>query len=414
VTRPRSTEQVSKIVQWANDTKTPVVPYGGGSGVVEGIKSGGAVVVEMRAMNEILDIDEKSRLVRTQAGVLGPDLEKALSAWSFMLGHQPQSIAISTVGGWISTRAIGQLSARYGAIEDLVAGMEVVLPSGRIARSKVVPRSSVGPDVASLMIGSEGTLGIVTEATLRVSPLPDARFDRCIRFEHMADGVAACRRIVQAGLQPTLVRLYDREDTAIFLRSFDGASDDPMLLLSFEGVRADVRSEEAVATSRGTRGDDGLVDHWWQHRNDAVDEFTRIMSGEGILGPHAMVDTIEVSGTWANLRELYHGMKTSLTDEADIVGCHLSHVYPDGACLYFTLARACDGDDAALATLERWWEVGMKACLAAGGSISHHHGIGRRKAPWLPEELGAWWDVLAGVKKALDPNGIMNPGALGL
>ncbi|MGH2806259.1 MAG: FAD-binding oxidoreductase, partial [Actinomycetota bacterium] len=300
VVRPRTTEQVASIVKWANETKTALVPYGGGSGVVEGIESGGAVVIEMRAMNEIVDVDEKSRLVRTQSGVLGPDLDKALSTWGFMLGHQPQSMAISTVGGWIATRAIGQLSVRYGAIEDLVAGLEVVLPSGRIARSKVVPRSSVGPDVASLMIGSEGTLGVVTEATLRISPLPEARFDRCIRFDHMADGVGACRKIVQAGLQPTLLRLYDREDTMIFMRNIESETNDPMLLLSFEGMRADVRAEGAVAMSRGRRGDDALVEHWWQHRNFSVDEFGPIMAGESILGPHAIVDTIEVSGTWSS------------------------------------------------------------------------------------------------------------------
>ena len=414
VARPRTTEQVAQILRWANGTRTPIVPYGGGSGVSDGISGGGAVVVELRALDQILDIDEASRLVHVQAGVLGPDLGTALATWGFMLGHEPQSVAISTVGGWVSTRAVGQLSARYGGIEDLVAGLEAVLPDGRVARSKVRPRSSTGPDVASLMIGAEGTLGIVTEVALRVSPLPEARFDRCIRFDHMGDGVAACRKIAQAGLQPTLVRLYDREDTAIFLRFQEGAELDPMLLLSFEGARADQRAEEAVQLSRGRRGDDTLVEHWWQHRNDAVDEFTRIMAGEGALGPHGLVETLEVAGTWSTLRDLYHSIKEALTGEADIVACHLSHVYPDGACLYFTMGKSCRDDDEASAALDKWWELGMRACLGSGGSISHHHGIGRRKAAWMPEELGEWWQVLRGIKKVLDPNGIMNPGALGL
>ncbi|MDQ3939959.1 MAG: FAD-binding oxidoreductase [Actinomycetota bacterium] len=414
VTRPRTTEQVSQILKWANRTRTPVIPYGGGSAVCEQISGGGAVVMELRAMNEIVDIDEKSRLVQAQAGVLGPDLRNALATWGFMLGHEPQSVGISTIGGWIATRASGQLSSRYGAIEDLVAGLEAVLPSGRVARTRLAPRTSTGPGIASLMIGSEGTLGVVTEATLRISPLPEARFDRCIRFDQMANGVVACRKIVQAGLQPTLLRLYDREDATIFLRSSSDESDDPMLLLSFEGPRADHRAEEAVALSRGRRGDDAWVEHWWQHRNDAVDEFVTLMAGEGVLGPHGIVETIEVAGTWSVLRDLYHSMKDSLSPLADVTGCHLSHVYPDGACLYFTIAKACDSDDAAADALEQWWQVGMRTCLAAGGSISHHHGIGRRKARWLPEELGEWWDVLVAVKRALDPNRIMNPGALGL
>ena len=414
VARPHTTEQVSQLLEWADRTRTPVVPYGGGSGVCESIAPEGALVLELRAMDEILDFDEKSRLVTVQCGVLGPDLMKALVTWGFMLGHEPQSVAISTVGGWVATKATGQLSAAYGGIEHLIAGLEAVLPGGAVARSKPSPRSATGPDVASLMIGSEGTLGIVTEVTLRVSPLPENRTDRAVRFGHMADGVAACRKIVQRGLRPTLVRLYDREDAQIFLRNFDDASSDPLMLLSFDGPHAQERANEAVDVSGGQRADAFFVEHWWVHRNDAVDEFSTIMSGEGILGPHAMVDTMEVSGTWSELRGLYHSLKKGLSAEADLVGCHLSHVYRDGACLYFTLASACSNDDEAADRLETWWRTGMEVCLEAGGSISHHHGIGRRKAAWLAAELDGWWDVLRTVKSAIDPNGIMNPGALGL
>jgi alkyldihydroxyacetonephosphate synthase len=145
-----------------------------------------------------------------------------------------------------------------------------------------------------------------------------------------------------------------------------------------------------------------------------VDEYARMMAGDGILGPHALVDTMEVAGTWTILRDLYHRMRDALSPLADHVGCHLSHVYPDGACLYFTLASACSDDDHAQRTDEAWWEAGMSACLGSGGTISHHHGIGRLKARWLPDELGGWWEVLRAVKSVLDPNRIMNPGALGL
>ena len=414
VVRPRTTDQVARIVKWANETKTPLVPYGGGSGVTDGIRADGCVVVELRALNEIRAFDEDSRLVHAECGVLGPDLQHALAEWGYVFGHQPQSIDISTVGGWVSTRASGQLSTYYGSIEDLIAGLEVVLPDGSVARSKVTPRSSTGPDIPSLLIGAEGTLGIVTEASVRVAPLPDARLDVCLRFEHMRDGVAACRKIVQRGLRPTLMRLYDREDATLFLRSHPDEEPCHLLLLSFEGHGVDHRAEEAVRLGRGQRGNDALVEHWWRHRNDAVDEYFKLMEGEGLLGETGIVDTIEVAGTWSILRDLYHGMKKSLQTEADFVGCHLSHHYVDGACLYFTLASATPDDDAAVARLDAWWDAAMTACLGAGGTISHHHGIGRRKARWLPDELGGWWPVLAAVKKVLDPNRIMNPGVLGL
>ena len=414
VVRPRATEQVAQLLAWADRSKTPVVPYGGGSGVCAAITSGGAVVIELRAMNEILDFDEKSRLVRVQPGVLGPDLDEALRSWGYMLGHEPQSLEISTVGGWIATRACGQLSAKYGAIENMVAGLEAVLPGGRIVRTKAAPRRATGPDLTALLIGSEGTLGIVTEATLRVSPLPGDRVDRCIRFEHMTDGVAACRAIAQSDLRPTLVRLYDREDAGIFLRKLPDEPQDPFLLLSFDGPGAEGRAAAALEVGGGTQGNDDLVAHWWEHRNDAVDEFRAVMAGEGMLGPHAVVDTMEVSAPWSRLRDLYHSMKEQLAADADIVGCHISHVYADGACLYFTLASACADDAEAEAKLARWWETGMATCLAAGGSISHHHGIGRVKSRWLPDELEGWWEVLVALKRTLDPNGIMNPGALGL
>lgn len=414
VVRPHTTEQVASILRWAQDTKTVVVPYGGGSGVVEGISARDVVVIELRAMEEMLDFDERSRLITVQAGVTGPDLAKALQAWGYQLGHDPQSISVSTVGGWVATRASGQLSSRYGGIEDMIAGLEAVLPGGRVVRSKTSPRRATGPDVASLMVGSEGSLGVVTEVTLRVSPLSRDRVDRCIRFEHLTEGVDACRLLAQSELQPTVVRLYDKEDAEIFLRHHEDEPRQPFMLLSFDGRDAEARADEAVALVGGQKGNPALVGHWWEHRNDAVEEFQTIMLGEGLLGPHALVDTMEVSGTWSGLRGLYHSMKQALKDHADIVGCHLSHIYPDGSCLYFTCASACDDDRQALDLLETWWRVGMEQCLNAGGSISHHHGVGRRKARWIKDELGGWWDVLAAVKKAIDPDRIMNPGALGL
>ena len=414
VVRPRSIEEVVTVLRWADENGTPIVAFGAGSGVLGGIGPRGGVIVDTRGLDWIGDVDETSRLVTVGAGVMGPDFARSLGDGGYMLGHEPQSVDISTVGGWVATKACGQLSAHFGGIEDLVAGLVAVLPGGRVARSKTVPRRAAGPDVASLMMGSEGAFGIVVEVTLRVSPVPTVRADRCVRFEHMADGVAACRRLIQSELRPTLARLYDAEDSALFLRSHPDEEVVPLLLLSFDGADSESRATEAVGLSGGREGDAALVGHWWTHRNDAVSEFKKLAAGEGLLGPHAAVETMEVAGTWTILRDLYHSMKEALGPLADFVGCHVSHVYRDGACLYFTLGSACADEENARSTLTRWWEAGMSTCLAAGGSISHHHGIGRVKAPWLPAELDGWYDVLKSVKRAVDPKGIMNPGVLGL
>lgn len=415
VVRPRDANEVSAVLRWANSTATPVVPFGGGSGVCGAIAPDTAtVVIDLCRLDAIESVDEVARLVKVQAGVTGPALTERLSSDGWFLGHEPQSLAISTVGGWVATKACGQLSAGFGGIEDLVAGLEAVLPTGDVVRSKVTPRRVAGPDVAALMIGSEGTLGIVTEVTLRVTRPPEERANRCIRFDHMADGVAACRRIAQSSLHPDVARLYDREDASIFLLSHPDETQGPLLLLSFSGEGAEQRADDAVRLAEGMPGNETLVDHWWEHRNDAVEAFRRLMAGEGLLGPHGVVDTFEVAGTWSGLRRLYHGLKTELGAVADLVGCHLSHIYPDGACLYFTMGSAADDDDAARAVLERWWQVGLQTCIDEGGAISHHHGIGRVKASHLEDELGGWWPVLKAVKSAIDPKGIMNPGALGL
>lgn len=414
VVTPRSADEVVALLEWAHENRTPLVPFGGGSGVVEAVAASGAVVVSLAALSDVLEIDEKSLLVRVQAGKNGSDLDRELRAEGWRLGHEPQSVSISTVGGWVATRATGQLSARFGGIEDLLVSLEAVLPGGVRIRSKTAPRRATGPDVAALLIGSEGSLGIVTEATLRIVSADEERVDRCIRFDHMSDGVAACRAVAQSGVHPTVVRLYDTQDSEILLQNHPTEQRGPLMLLSVEGERAAERADRAMELAAGKPGNDDLVAHWWAHRNDAVDAFRELMAGRGVLGPHALVDTIEVAGTWSTLRDLYHGMRGALEPRADIVGCHLSHVYPDGGALYFTLASACDDEDDAAGRYDQWWDAAMDACLAAGGSISHHHGIGRLRARRLPAELGEIFGVLGAIKAAIDPHRIMNPGVLGL
>ncbi len=414
VVRPRDTAEVAAILEWAQENAIAVVPFGGGSSVVRGIEPDGAVVLDLERLNSISDVDEKSGLVTAGAGVTGPALRDHLASAGYLLGHEPQSVDISTVGGWVATRACGQLSAKYGGIEDLVRGLEAVLPGGRIVRTKTAPRRSTGPDLAGLLIGSEGALGVVTEVTLRVFPLPTDRADLCQRFEHMADGVKACRALAGSDLGPTMVRLYDPEDAALFLRHHPNEPMGPLLLCSFDGDDSEQRRSRAAELIDGTPGNTALVAHWWEHRNDAVEEFRKVMAGEGLLGPHGIVDTIEVAGTWTVLRDLYHSVKEALSGSAQLVGCHVSHVYPDGACLYFTMGSMCESDAEAEELDRKWWEIAMRTTLDAGGTISHHHGVGRVRAGWIEEELGEWFEVLRLIKKAIDPKGIMNPGVMGL
>jgi alkyldihydroxyacetonephosphate synthase len=414
VVRPTDTAQVAKLLAWAHFERVPIVPFGGGSSVVRGIEPDGAIVVDLSGMDAVLDIDEKSRLVRVQAGIRGAALQDQLASKDLMLGHQPQSIALSTVGGWIATRAAGQLSLGFGQIEDVVVAFDAVLPGGRILRGKVTPRRSAGPSLGGLLMGSEGTLCVITEAVLRVVPLLVDRADVAFTFEKMADGVAACRAIAQSASPPLLTRLYDAEDTTIFWRRMDPVPSGPILIASARDAATLDRAAALAATSGGEPADEALTAYWWEHRNRAADDFLQTMAGGGILGPHPAIDTIEVSATWSNLRDLYHSMKERLREQADIVGCHLSHAYPDGACLYFTLASSCADDREAQQRLAGWWETAMGTTLAAGGSISHHHGIGRTRAAWLREELGDWYELLQDVKRLIDPNGIMNPGVLGL
>lgn len=412
---PHSVSEVVHILRWAHETGTRIVPAGHRSGVCGGVAAGDdLVLLDLSGLDHIGDLDEKSLTVTVQAGVRGSVLEARLNETGYTLGHAPQSIDISSVGGWLATRACGQLSAHYGGIEDIVVGLDAVLPGGISVSSKNQPRRSAGPEVARLLIGSEGTLGVVVSATMRISHLPSETARTSFLFEHMADGVAACRALAQSELHPSLVRLYDRDDAAIFWRHSDVPPEGPVLLVAFFGYGADDRLQAARELVSVPDAGESNVAYWWDHRNDAARDYEGLMTQPGVLGAHPLIDTMEVSGTWSVLRDLYHSTKESMAPVADIVGCHLSHIYPTGACLYFTLASACASDDDARTLHAKWWDLGPRTCLAAGGSISHHHGIGRLKANWLEAELGSEYGLLRKIKAALDPKRIMNPGALGL
>lgn len=410
--RPRSTTEVAETVRIAAAHGAPIVPYGGGSGVLGGaVPPAGAVVVDLTAMNQLLDVNETALLARAQAGMLGSDYEAAVAARGYTTGHYPQSIDRATIGGLVATRSAGQFSTLYGNIEDLCLGLEVVLPSADVIRLAPVPRASTGPSLRELFLGSEGTLGIVTEATLRLHPLPEHRRTQSWALPDVRTGLEVIREIVRVGWRPAVVRLYDGQEADHHFAEWHPEGRTVLLLLS-EGPATLVDAEAAacatVATHHaGTALGEAPVAHWLERRNTVPtwDEF---------LDRGIMVDTIEVAATWDRIGDLYDAVIAALRTRPGILGAsaHSSHSYRQGTNLYITFAVKPDEPaDTEAAYLGAWGAV-MEATLAGGGTIAHHHGIGRLRTPWLARELGTAYPVLASLKRALDPTGIMNPGVL--
>lgn len=414
---PRRTEDVATALAWASETGTPVVPRGAGSGVCGGAQAiWRGLVIDMSRMDRVLDIDEASFAVTVEAGIHGDRLESALNPLGLTVGHYPQSIAISSVGGWIATTSAGQASAGYGAIEDLLLGLTAVLPSGEILDLPATPRSAAGPDLRRMLVGSEGALAIVTEATLAVTTLPDAmRWDafRPASFEH---GIELVRAVMHSGAHPDVVRLYDETDAALAFASL-GHTEGAVLLLGFrDGEVAEAGIQvcgHLAAETDATMLLASYGEHWWEHRNDAVGLYRQIMGEDRSFGPGTIVDTMEVAGLWGRLPELHSAIGSTLSEASEAVGCHLSHPYGSGASLYFTFLLRAEDDQAAERAYLAAWESAVAACRSAGGVITHHHGIGLLKAPFLADEIGATGiAALRAIKGALDPAGILNPGKL--
>jgi len=410
VVRPRSTAEVATAVRAAQRHAVAVVPYGGGSGVLGGaVPPAGSLVIDLRSMDRLLDVDETALLARAEAGLLGGEYERLVTARGYTTGHYPQSIERATLGGLVATRSAGQFSTKYGNIEDLLLGLEAVLPSGDTVRLAPVPRASTGPSLRELFLGCEGTLGIVTEVTLRIFPLPARRALASYGFASMAAGLDAIRRIVRVGWRPAVVRLYDATETA---RTFSQwAPGDTCLLLVVsegpdalvDGELAAVAAEARAATPLGS----APVEHWLGHRNT-------VPSWDFFLDKELLVDTIEVAATWDRVTPLYDAVVASLQSAPGMVvaSAHSSHSYAQGTNLYVTFVlKPDDFSRAEEAYLDAWTRV-MEATLAGGGTIAHHHGIGRLRVPWLERELRDAYPVLRAIKRALDPAGIMNPGAL--
>lgn len=414
---PESTDDISAILA---QKSVAVIPFGGGTSVVGGVspRRGGhdaVVALDMSGLNRIISIDATDLTVTVQAGVFGPALESALCTRGLTLGHFPQSFEYSTVGGWIATRSAGQESTRYGRIEDLVAGLTVVTPAGRITTGRA-PASASGPETRELLVGSEGVFGVITEATLRVHAVPSARRYQSYLFPSFAAGLEACRAIVQSGIHPAVLRLSDETETQLSLDlhstslavqrvlSFTGRRPGAHLLLAFDGP-----PHEAKTAGRTARRLQGLPLGSSPGRHWSRERFMHPYLRDALMDMGYMIDTFETAASWSRLPQLYNALKTT---PSGIVACHVSHGYRDGASLYFTTI-----DAARTGQEEGQWRAFKSAVSEAivihGGTISHHHSIGTDHRPWLPRERGQLAvDVLKGIKRQLDPFGIMNPEKL--
>jgi alkyldihydroxyacetonephosphate synthase len=449
VVYPADEGQVVSLLAWAADRDVAIVPFGGGSSVLGGVEPAlgdrPTVTLDLARLDRVLSVDPVSRTARIQAGATGPEVEAQLNAHGFTLGHFPQSFEFSALGGWIATRSAGQNSIGYGKIEHMTQAVRVVTPIG-IIETKDTPATAAGPSLLELLTGSEGACGVITEATMRIHPLPAVQDYRGILFHNLEDGVAAFRALMQSqALRPSIIRLSDGPETAaqavmghehhglrrladhligwyLKVQRYDLTTASTLMLLGFDGDAE--RTAQQWDVPLEICGDHGglslgrVVGRSWMR-----DRYAQPYLRDTLLGHGVMVDTLETATTWSNLMHLYEAMASAMkgaiaaTDGGPgYVLTHISHAYEHGASLYSTFLGRQVPDRDSLVRQAQWRAVKQattEAILAAGGTLTHHHGIGRDHAPWLEDEVGpVGMKVLQMLKRGLDPAGIMNPGIL--
>ncbi len=413
VVQPEDTGEVVTVVNACRETGTPLVPFGLGSGVCGAVKvTEETVLLDMGLMNRVLRINSDNLIAVFEAGLRGADAESAVGRQGMTLGHYPQSIDLSTVGGWVATRSAGQFSSAYGSIEDVVLGLEVVLPNGEVLETRVTPRSSAGPDLKQIFLGSEGTLGVITAVTFSLRWQPEKRAMSAFYASSMEEGFDFQRAIVQSGWAPPVIRQYDSTEAGRLFPE-QHREDQIMILLVHEGPAERVEAE--VGAVAGLAAEVGCVpapveavEHWLKERNE-------VSGWEPMLKRGIILDTIEVAATWDRIGPIYHDALNSLKQVPNILtaSAHSSHTYRSGLNLYFTFAARPENRDDMTDLYWECWRRTMEATVSHGGGISHHHGIGRVRRDWMERESGpAGVGLLKDIKKALDPANFMNPGVL--
>lgn len=410
ITYPESKEQISEILKLANEENIPVTPYAEGSGVVGGaIPVKGGIIIDMKKLNKIIEINDKNLTVTVETGVNGMNLERYLNAKGYTSGHIPQSLYTSSVGGYIAHRAAGQFSTKYGKIEDMVMGMEVVLPQGEIVNFKTIARASTGPMLEKLFIGGEGTLGIVTKATLKIWPKPEKRALIAYSFPKLEDSLEATRNILRKQVYPGVIRIYDDKETK---RHFGKAKGDVMVVFVCEGAEKLVDLEAEITREQCERFNgydegEGPVEHWFETRFKVKET--------SMFPPYKIVaDTLEVACLWDVAAELYYKVTeaTSSVKGNILISAHISHFYPNGVGYYFTFGGVPTDDKTELDFYQDCWNATVKAVEDLGGSFGHHHGVGINRSGWMEKEWGNAFITLKQIKKLLDPKNILNPGKI--
>lgn len=428
VARPTTEDEVVALLGWAEGAGVAVVPRGGGTSVVGGVEAAfdaPSMVLDLTGLDAIVEVDTVSRAARIQAGIMGPDLEQGLRGHGLTLRHFPQSFLYSSLGGWIATRAGGHYATMKTRIDSFVESVRVVTPRGTL-ETRRLPSSGAGPDPNATFLGSEGTLGVITEAWMRLTVRPRWKASASARFTEWDDAIAATREIAQSGLYPANARLLDRREAMINGVVMDGSH---VLVLGFESHdhRVDAamgRAIEIVEAHGGSvpdgissrdaeeAGERGAAGQW----RDAFFEGPYLQTRLVSIG--IMADTFETAVTWDAFPEFHaaivHDVRDAMrrTAGAGFLTCRLTHIYPDGCAPYFTfVAPAAAGGE-----LEQWQQIKRAASEAIernGGTITHHHAVGRNHMEWYEREVPTLWrQMLAGAKKAVDPGAMMNPGVL--
>ncbi|MGW4470465.1 FAD-binding oxidoreductase [Nonomuraea sp. NPDC004354] len=412
VVLPGSHEEVLRVLEVCGRHGVAVVPYGGGTSVVGGVTGGvtgdvtggGVIALDLARLDRLVSVDTESMVAELEPGLRAPDAERLLGEHGLTLGHFPQSYEYATLGGFAAARSSGQASAGYGRFDDMVVGMTVATPTGTLDLGRA-PKSGAGPDLRQLVLGSEGAFGVITSLRLRVRRIPAETVYEGWRFESFAAGSAAMRALAQAGSLPTVLRLSDETETMIGLAKPEaiGSGDAGCLLIA--GHEKDRQPAAAVLAQAGGTYLGAEPGQAWAHGRFAA-PYLR----DSLLAAGATVETLETATFWANLPRLYDAVRLALLGAlgTPLVMCHISHVYETGASLYFTVVTGHG-----LAAWESAKREVNAAIVAAGGTISHHHGVGRDHREAYAEEIGPLGvEILRAVKERLDPAGIMNPGVL--
>jgi alkyldihydroxyacetonephosphate synthase len=420
IVHPGSAEEIARVLQIANTYRVPVVTWGGGSGTQGGaIPIFGGIVLDVKRLDKILNISEQSLTVTAQAGVIGEVLEYALNEHGLTMPNYAASANCATLGGYIAARGSGVISTKYGKVEDLVMSMQVVLPDGTIIRTPPVPKHASGPaGFPNLFIGSEGTLGVITEATFQIERLPETRLFRGLLFEDLHNALEAGRQIMLSRLQPTVLRLYDEASTVSLVKR--------VLNLDLKGAFLNVIFDgfEDIATPQFKRalkicadlGGRDLGEHsaqeWWEHRYDFY------YPPLGLALPK-MYGTLETVATFDNIEKLYWAKKKAIEEgfaewHTHYIA-HFSHWFPWGVMVYdrFIIDQPPQDAHEALRLHNKIWNVALRTSLANGGVLNEHHGVGLKLGRMMREQYGAAFPMLEAIKRAFDPRGIMNPGKQG-